>query len=217
LELAKKIRDFHLIYDELIKVDVIIVLCSNDIRVAEYSADLMIKWYAKYIIFSWGIAHNNDILVTWRNKSEAEIFKDIVIDKWFAENKILLDTKAKNTWENIINSYKILKKENINHWKIMLIQKPFMQKRTYATFMKQRPWKDKNFIISAPNISFENYPTKILTIDNIIHTMVWDLQRIIEYPKLWFQIKQNIPINIYKAYIKLIKLWYTKHMINKLN
>ncbi len=43
--------------------------------------------------------------------------------------------------------------------------------------------------------------------------MVGDLQRIKEYPKLGFQIVQEIPDEVWNAYEKLVAAGYNKHLI----
>ena len=43
--------------------------------------------------------------------------------------------------------------------------------------------------------------------------MVGDLQRIIEYPAMGFQIAQDVPPDVLQAYRNLIRQGYTRHMI----
>ncbi len=43
--------------------------------------------------------------------------------------------------------------------------------------------------------------------------MVGDMQRIIEYPKLGFQIPQNIPEKVLEAYNTLVELGYIGKLI----
>lgn len=66
-----------------------------------------------------------------------------------------------------------------------------MERRTYATFMKQWPGRKNDIIVSSPPIAFENYFDKDQPFETVITIMMGDLQRIIEYPKLGFQIPQK--------------------------
>ncbi len=43
--------------------------------------------------------------------------------------------------------------------------------------------------------------------------MVGDLQRIKEYPKKGFAVEQEIPDDVWGAYEQLVKVGYTKHLI----
>lgn len=45
--------------------------------------------------------------------------------------------------------------------------------------------------------------------------MVGDLQRIREYPKLGFQIEQNIPKSVWQAFEKMVGWGYSKHLIKQ--
>ncbi len=102
-------------------------------------------------------------------------------------------------------------KKQIDPKFLILVQKPYMEKRTYATFKKQWEWKD--FIVTSPEIDFETYPNEEISIDTVINIMVGDLQRIIIYPKKWFQIFQEVPKNVLDAYNELIKIGYIKHLM----
>ena len=97
--LAKKIWDYHHLHHTLEKADCIFVLGSHDLRVAEYSAQLFLKGYAPWIIFSGGIAHHGDLLETSWNKTEAEIFAKRAIQQGVPEDKIIIENKAKNEIE----------------------------------------------------------------------------------------------------------------------
>jgi uncharacterized SAM-binding protein YcdF (DUF218 family) len=59
---------------------------------------------------------------------------------------------------------------------VILVQKPYMQRRAYATFKKV--WPDKDVIVTAPQVSFEEYPNEIIKKDDVISIMVGDTQRI---------------------------------------
>jgi hypothetical protein len=86
-----------------------------------------------------------------------------------------------------------------------------MLRRAYATFKKQ--WPGVDFIVSAPDLSFNNYPNDILPKELVINIMVGDTQRIKEYPSKGFQIEQEMPIEVWDAFNELVKRGYTKHLI----
>jgi hypothetical protein len=88
-----------------------------------------------------------------------------------------------------------------------------MERRTYATFRKQ--WPEKEFIVTSPQIAFEDFFNEQYPKDKVINMMIGDLQRIKEYPKFGFQIEQEIPDKVWEAFIKLVKLGYDKHLIKE--
>lgn len=211
--LAQTIWDYHNIRQDLEKSDLIFVLCSNDIRIAEYACDLFLEDYAPYILFSGGLAHRNDILKTDWNIPEADKFTEIAIKRGIPKDKIITENRAANTGENFTFSFELLKQKGIGHKKIILVQKPFMLRRTYATFAKQWPGEKVDVILTSPPISFQNYPNETITKEVLINTMVGDLQRIKVYPEKGFQIPQDIPDDVWDAFEQLVKLGYTKHLI----
>jgi len=210
---AKIIWDYHNIGQKPEKAALMLVLCSHDLRVAEYAADLMLEKYAPCVIFSGGVAHQNDLLATSWGMPEAEKFAEIAMQKGVPKEKILIENKAQNTGENIVNSFKLIEEKGLAYGKIMLVQKPYMLRRAFAIFMKQWPGEKTDIILSAPEISFEDYATTKEERETFINIMVGDLQRIKEYPAKGFQIFQEIPTEVWQAYETLVNLGFTKHLI----
>lgn len=76
---------------------------------------------------------------------------------------------------------------------LLIVTKPYMERRTYATFKKQWPNETTQLTVASPPITYEDYFTAELPKELMINIMLGDLQRIKEYPKLGFQIEQAIP------------------------
>ncbi len=209
--LAKKIWDYHLMHQTLKKADVIFGLGTYDTRIAEWSADLFLKGYAPLVIFSGGIAHTGDLLDPRWNRPEAEVFAEIAERLGVPKGKMILETEAHNTGENILFTRKLLEEKGIVPKSFLLVQKPYMQRRTYAAFKKL--WPGIDFTVTSYPDSYETFPNEKISKENLINVMVGDLQRIKEYPKKGFAIEQEIPADIWDAYEKLVGLGYTKHLI----
>ena len=128
------------------------------------------------------------------------------------EEKIIIEKESKNTGENIIFTKKLLETIGFNPKKIILVQKPYMERRAYATFKKF--WPGQNFIVASPDIPFEKYFNEEIFRDDVINLMVGDLQRIKIYPEKGFQIPQEIPADVWNAYEKLVEAGYSKHLVN---
>jgi len=56
------------------------------------------------------------------------------------------------------------------------------------------------------------YRSGEITEDEVINVMVGDLQRIKMYPEKGFQVHQDIPKEVWDAYLKLVEMGYTKHL-----
>jgi len=167
---AKKLWDYHHMNHLLKKSDIMLVMCSHDTRVAEYAAELFKKGYASKILFTGGIAHEHDLLSTGWSKPEAEIFYDVAIKAGVPNNAILLEMEAKNCGENILFSKQLLEKNYINPTSIILLQKPYMERRAYATIKKI--WPEVDAVVASPPIPFEEYPTDTIPFDTFVNIMV---------------------------------------------
>lgn len=188
--------------------DVILVLGSNDTRVAEHGADLFLRGLAPRILFSGNVGRLTDGQF---QKSEAETFADVARSMGVPEDAILLEPRSTNTGENIAFSREILAGQGIDPARLIVVQKPYMERRAFATFMNF--WPGKDIRISSPPLSFDEYPNEMLPKDLIITIMVGDLQRIRLYPEKGFQIPQDIPADVWAAYEELISRGYTGHLI----
>jgi uncharacterized SAM-binding protein YcdF (DUF218 family) len=149
------------------------------------------------------------------DKSEAETFADIALKAGVDSKKIIVEDKSTNTGENIRFTYELLEKMGVDYSSMILVQKPYMERRTLATFLKQWPGKDVRISITSPKLSYEEYINGGIAKNDVINVMVGDMQRIKEYPRLDFQVEQDIPENVWKAFTDLVSLGYDTHLIAK--
>lgn len=209
-QLAQIIWDYLHLGQALKKADVLLVLGSNDIRVAEHAAKVSLEGWAPLIVCSGNVGKLTKGM--W-SVPEATVFADRMIALGVPAEKILLEERSTNTGENVQFSQLLLKQRGIVPRSVLVVQKPYMERRAYATFKKI--WPEPNVIVTSPAIPFSRYPNDFLPKDLIINIMVGDLQRIREYPKLGFQIEQPIPDDVWKAYQRLVAMGYNKHLITE--
>lgn len=209
-ELANKLWNYHHVNHTLKKSDCILALGSHDLRVAERAAELYLQGYAPLVIMSGGLGNFTKDM--WTEK-EADQFATIAVQKGVPEKNILIENQSSNTGENILFTQKLLEEKKLNPQSFIVVQKPYMERRSYATF--KRHWSDKDLIVTSPQISFEEYPTNEISIEKVINIMVGDLQRIKLYPEKGFQIYQEIPADVWDAYETLIALGFDKHLIKE--
>jgi len=126
----------------------------------------------------------------------------------------LIENKSTNTGENILFTQKLLKEKNLDPQSFILVQKPYMERRSYATFKKHLP--HKQVIVTSPQMSIEEYANEEIPMEKVINIMVGDLQRIKVYPEKGFQIYQEIPDDVWTAYEKLVQLGFDKQLIKVL-
>lgn len=204
---AKVVWDYLKMNEPINKADVILVLGSHDLRVAKRGADLFNEGLAPRIIFSGGFGR----LTGHFTRPEAEMFAEEAMKAGVPPDKIIIENESTNTGENIRFSYELLQKQDLDPQTFIMVTKPYMEKRAFATFKKILPNKD--VVTTSPLIDFDNYPTSDLTRDEVINIMVGDLQRIKIYPDKGFQIPMNIPEDVWNAYKQLVAAGYNKHIV----
>ena len=192
----------------LTKADCIFALGSHDLRVADRAAELYLQGFAPLVVMSGGLGNvTKDV---WK-EPEADQFARIAVDKGVPASAILIENKSTNTGENIVFTRRLLEEENLDPQSFILVQKPYMERRTFATFAKQ--WPGKNMMVTSPQISFEDYPNKEISMERVINIMVGDLQRIRYYPAKGFQEYQEIPDDVWSAFEELVSEGFDKHLM----
>lgn len=212
--LAQKLWNYHRLNHQLAPADAIFVLCSHDERVAERGAQLFLEGYAPLLIFSGGQGAITQRL--W-NEPEAERFARIAMRMHVPHDAILIESKSTNTGENVQFTRKLLAERGIDPQKFIVVQKPYMERRSYATFL--RYWPEKQVQVTSPQASFADYLADYthssLTPDDVIGIMAGDLQRIRFYPELGYQIAQEIPDDVWQAFEQLVDAGYDKYLIRE--
>ena len=209
--LAGIIWDYHRLNHPLERADAILVLCSYDTAVAERGAQLFLEGWAPLLIFSGGLG-----VITRRlwNEPEADQFARIAVGLGVPADRILIENRSTNTGENVQFTRALLEARGIDPGMFILVQKPYMERRSYATFMKR--WPEKQAIVTSPQVSFDEYLARYsndaLPPDEVVAIMVGDLQRIRLYPALGYQIAQEIPPEVWAAFEELVALGYDGHL-----
>lgn len=210
LSLAQQLWDYHHMQHQLEKADCILALGSHDLRVADRAAELYLQGWAPLVIMSGGLGNLTQNMWT---ESEADQFAAIAIRKGVPEKAVLVENKSTNTGENIVFTQQLLQQNGLNPQKFIVVQKPYMERRSYATFKKHWPYKD--LIVTSPQINFTDYPNDEIPLERVINIMVGDLQRIKEYPAKGFQVYQEIPAQVWNAFEKLVEVGFNKHLIKE--
>ena len=209
---VERIWRYHQLDHTLSAADATLVLCSHDIRVAERGAQLFLEGWAPLVIFSGGLGSITKRL--WR-EPEADQFAKVAVSMGVPPDAILIENQSTNTGENILLTRRLLDEKGIAPRKFIVVQKPYMERRSYATFRKL--WPEKDLVVTSPRVSLddylEQYSNETLSPDDVVSIMVGDLQRISVYPGLGFQIPQEIPADVWQAYQELVKAGYDRHLL----
>jgi uncharacterized SAM-binding protein YcdF (DUF218 family) len=206
---ARLIWDYHHVGHTLAAADAIIVLGSHDTRVAERGADVFLAGWAPLIVFSGYLgALTSDI---W-TRPEAEIFAEVAEARGVPRDRMLLETRATHTGENVSFSRALLAERGIHPGRIIAVQKPYMERRTLATF--QQRWPEVEVMVTSPQLDFDTYPTDEIRRDDIIHIMMGDLQRLTVYGEKGWSARQVIPPEVAGAFDRLVAAGYTRRLLS---
>lgn len=203
---ALKLWDYHHMKHAIAEADCIMVLGSHDTRVAEEGARLFLDGMAPLIVFSGGLGNLTSKIWT---ETEADKFAAIAQNMGVPRSAMLIENESTNTGENIIFTQEIFSAHNLDPRSMILVQKPYMERRTYAT--AKIYWLDKYLMITSPQISFDNYYNKEIRVEKVISIMVGDLERIRYYHEKGYQIYQEIPVDVWKAWELLVAAGYNDH------
>lgn len=210
--LAEKLWRYHQLDHEISTADAILVLCSHDVRVAERGAQLYLEGRAPLLIYSGGLGAITRHL--W-NEPEADQFAAIAVSMGVPRDAILIENQSTNTGENVIFTRRLLAERGLDPHTFIVVQKPYMERRSFATFRKQ--WPEKDVQVTSPRVSLDEYlkeyTNETLSPADVISIMVGDTQRIRRYAELGFQIPQEIPDAVWAAYEELVKVGYDRHLL----
>lgn len=213
LRLARIIWDYHQLHQPPVPAVVIVALGTNDLRVAEFAADLYLRGYGKTLVCTGGFAHQADLLATPWLKTEAEMYSDVAERCGVPRERILLETQATNTAENIRFARRLLQERGVQPRNILMVVKPFMERRVWATLAVE--WPEMPATLASPAMTLEEYFTDDLPAGKVINIMVGDLQRIWVYARRGWSAPQPIPAEVLEAYRGLVALGFTRHLIRE--
>jgi uncharacterized SAM-binding protein YcdF (DUF218 family)/prolyl-tRNA editing enzyme YbaK/EbsC (Cys-tRNA(Pro) deacylase) len=181
--------------------DAIFILGAEDERVASYAADLYLQGLAPLIIFS---GKEGEITKTkgW-NMSEAQYFSNICELKGVPRSSMILEEESTNTGENIRYTLALLQTRNIQIKNWIIVQKPYMLRRAFATLLKQGLgyFTRQSVQMTSPPIPIEDYanPSLGLELHLVLKNLCGDLHRIGVYPFMGFQTYSFIPPKVWKS------------------
>ena len=205
---AQAVWDYHRLGQALSPADLLFVLGSHDLRVADHAADLFHSGLAPRVVLSGGVGVRQ--ANAWAG-TEAEMFAEVMRRRDVPEAAMLLEPRSTNTGENIRFTRELVAARGLVVRSVIAVQKPYMERRTFATIRKQ--WPEVALRVSSPPLDFNAYCDSSIPIRDIIEFMVGDLQRIIKYPKLGFMIPQAVPAHVLLAFEALVAAGYTRHLL----
>lgn len=178
--------------------DVMIVLGNNDNRTAHRAAQLFVAGYAPIMVISGSVAPRTKD----QSQTEARRYAEIIARLNPNLGPILLEEQAQNTGQNVIFSRSLLAEQGTTPSTVLVVTKPFVERRAYATFAKQWPGLSR-ILVTSPQYPFAGYfdPVYGDPFDVLLTNLTGEIDRICKYQKLeiGYIIPQLVPPSVDQA------------------
>ena len=193
-----RLWDYHRMHHELVNAEIILVFGSNDLRVAGHAAELWHGGLAPRILFSGA---RGRMTQDWADTEAASLAR-VALEAGVPAECVLTEDRATNTGENIRFSRELLAGRGLTPSTAIVVQKPYMERRTFAALGAQ--WPELECRMSSPALDFSEYCTGELTPELVLAAATGDFQRILDYPALGFATVQQVPEEVMAAYRLLV-------------
>jgi len=207
---AKVIWDYHQMGHELRPCDAGIGLGSHDLGVATLAADLYQAGLFPVLVFTGATSPTTEARFP---RGEAVHYAEEATALGVPQRAIIIEPYAVNTGQNISYSRHALAEAGITARAVLLISKPYMQRRGFATTRKI--WPQVSIVCASEDRAFDDYLKQMGDNKLVIDMLVGDLQRVIEYPAKGFAIAQQVPADVQAAYERLLAAGFTSHLIDR--
>lgn len=187
---------------------VAIGLGSHDLGVADTAADLYQRGMAPLLVFTGATSPTTKGRMP---RGEAVHYRERALELGVPGSAILVEPRARNTGENIRFSRVVLKEAGAHVTSVLLISKPYEERRAYATARKL--WPEVEIISASTPMSLDEYVDSIGDARLVIDMLVGALQRLLIYPEQGFMISQHVPADVLQAYERLRQRGFTSRLL----
>lgn len=205
---AEAIWDYHQMHHPARPCAAAIGLGSHDLGVAALTAHLYHAGLFPLIVFSGA---NSPTTAERFPAGEAVCFAEHAVSLGVPESAIIVEDQATNTGQNIEFSRRALAEAGITDGPVMLVSKPYMERRAYATARKV--WPEADVVCASERGSLDDYLKEIGDDRLVIDMLVGDLQRIMVYPDRGFAVPQEVPQRVSDAYDRLVRRGYDSRLL----
>jgi uncharacterized SAM-binding protein YcdF (DUF218 family) len=205
---AVTIWDYHQMHHQARPCSAAIGLGSHDLGVAAFAAQLFHAGLFPVLVFSGG---NSPTTRARFPRGEAVHFAEHAMQLGVPQPAIIIEPRAGNTGQNIGFSRQALADAGVQVESVLLISKPYMERRAFATAGKF--WPEVEAVCASEPLTFDDYLKSIGDEKLVIDMLVGDLQRVIEYPAAGFAIAQDVPADVEAAYRRLLDAGFDSRLL----
>ncbi|WP_125775054.1 YdcF family protein [Antribacter gilvus] len=202
--------DYHDLGHEPRPVDVCIGLGGHDLGVAERAAELFHRGYFPRIVFTGA---NAPTTLDAFPSGEAVGYRDHAVAHGVPAGAVIVEPRARNTSENLEYSRKKLAEEQIEVGSVLLVTRPYQQRRAYATC--RMVWPEVEVFCASQRLPLDQYVAYIGDVTRVIDMIVGDTQRLSLYAEKGFiaQPEEEVPDRVLLAFDRLVAAGYTSRLV----
>ncbi|MFJ2215202.1 YdcF family protein [Streptomyces sp. NPDC101062] len=205
---AVRLWDFHQMRHEPRPCSVAVGLGSHDLSVADTTVELYRRGMAPLIVFTGATSRTTRGRMP---RGEAVHYRDRALELGVPERAVLVEARARNTGENIRFSRALLDDAGVDVRSVLLISKPYEERRAYATACQL--WPGVEIVSASTPMTFEAYVESIGEPRLVLDMLVGALQRLLIYPEQGFMTTQSVPHDVTAAYERLCRAGYTSRLV----
>lgn len=206
---AQRLWDYQQMHHEPRPCSVGIGLGSHDLGVADTTVDLYRRGMMPLIVFTGATSRTTQDRMP---RGEAEHYRDRALELGVPAEVILVEPHARNTGQNITLSRALLEQRGVDVASVLLVSKPYEERRAYATARKL--WPDVSFVSASTPMKLSEYFDSIEDERLVIEMLVGSLQRLLIYPAQGFSIAQDVPGEVFYAYERLVAQGFTGRLVS---
>ncbi|MEU0084769.1 YdcF family protein [Streptomyces sp. NPDC006274] len=205
---AQLLWDYQQMHHDPRPCSVGIGLGSHDLGVADVTADLYQRGMFPLIVFTGATSRTTEGLMP---RGEGEHYRERALELGVPASVILVEPNARNTGENIRFSRELLAGLGVDASSVVLVSKPYEERRAYATARKL--WPDVEVISASASMTLAEYVDSIQDPRLVVDMLVGAQQRLLIYPERRFMIGQEIPDPVAAAYDRLCADGFTSRIV----
>ncbi|CAH9416067.1 Uncharacterized SAM-binding protein YdcF [Streptomyces globisporus] len=206
---AQRLWDFQQMHHEPRPCSVGIGLGSHDLGVANVTVDLYQRGMFPLIVFTGATSRTTHDRMP---RGEAEHYREQALEMGVPASAILVEPRARNTGENINFSRALLEDRRIDVSSVLLVSKPYEERRAYATARKL--WPAVDIISASTPMTLSEYVDSIKDLRLVLDMLVGAQQRLLIYPDQGFMIRQEVPESVAVAYERLCAEGFTSRLVS---
>ncbi|MFJ9594869.1 YdcF family protein [Streptomyces virginiae] len=205
---AELIWDFHQMHHEPRPCSVAVGLGSHDLGVADTTVDLYQRGMAPLIVFTGATSPTSRARMP---RGEAVHYRERALELGVPPEDVLVEPNARNTGENIRLTRALLEDAGRPIESVLLISKPYEERRAYATARKL--WPEVEVVCASTALTFTEYVDSIGDPELVIDMLVGALQRLQLYPAHGFMVQLPVPPAVLAAFNRLREAGFISRLV----